>query len=208
MMQKYQIDTAENKAFLKEMRDGLLSFGHRFPSPGGGSYYLGDDGTPWKERPRETWITSRMTHVYSIGSFLGHEGSEELVDAALKGLRGELKDVKNGGWYAGVTADGDILPNKQCYAHAFVILAATSALLAGRDGAKELLDEALHLYDERFWNEEEGYPVILGIRSLPCLMIIAASMRTCIQWRHFWQWQMSCRTILIVCVQDALLTVW
>lgn len=156
MMQKYQIDTAENKAFLKEMRDGLLSFGHRFPSPGGGSYYLGDDGTPWKERPRETWITSRMTHVYSIGSFLGHEGSEELVDAALKGLRGELKDVKNGGWYAGVTADGDILPNKQCYAHAFVILAATSALLAGRDGAKELLDEALHLYDERFWNEEEG----------------------------------------------------
>lgn len=156
MMQKYQIDTAENKTFLKEMRDGLLSFGHRFPSPGGGSYYLGDDGTPWKERPRETWITSRMTHVYSIGSFLGHEGSEELVDAALKGLRGELKDVKNGGWYAGVTADGDILPNKQCYAHAFVILAATSALLAGRDGAKELLDEALHLYDERFWNEEEG----------------------------------------------------
>lgn len=156
MMQKYQIDTAENKAFLKEMRDGLLSFGHRFPSPGGGSYYLGDDGTPWKERPRETWITSRMTHVYSIGSFLGHEGSEELVDAALKGLRGELKDVKNGGWYAGLTADGEILPNKQCYAHAFVILAATSALLAGRDGAKELLDEALHLYDERFWNEEEG----------------------------------------------------
>ena len=156
MLEKYQIDTAENKMFLKEMRDGLLNFGHRFPSPGGGSYYLGDDGTPWKERPRETWITSRMTHVYSIGTFLGHEGSGELADAALNGLRGELKDFQNGGWYAGLTADGGILPNKQCYAHAFVILAATSALLAGRDGAKELLDEALKLYDERFWNEEEG----------------------------------------------------
>lgn len=156
MLEKYQIDTAENKMFLKEMRDGLLNFGHRFPSPDGGSYYLGDDGTPWKERPRETWITSRMTHVYSIGTFLGHEGSEELADAALKGLRGELKDFQNGGWYAGVTTDGNILPNKQCYAHAFVILAATSAFLAGRDGAKELLDEALRLYDERFWNEEEG----------------------------------------------------
>ena len=156
MLEKYQIDTAENKMFLKEMRDGLLNFGHRFPSPGGGSYYLGDDGTPWKERPRETWITSRMTHVYSIGTFLGHEGSGELADAALNGLRGELKDFQNGGWYAGLTADGGILPNTQCYAHAFVILAATSALLAGRDGAKELLDEALKLYDERFWNEEEG----------------------------------------------------
>ena len=153
---KYQIDTKENIQFMKEMRDDLLSFGHQFPSPGGGSYYLGDDGTPWKDRPRETWITCRMAHVYSIGSFLGHEGSEELIDAALKGLAGELKDKKNGGWYAGLTADNEILPNKQCYAHAFVILAAASSLLAGRPGAEELLDEALEVYDKYFWNEEEG----------------------------------------------------
>lgn len=156
MNKKYQIDTAENRAFMKEVRDDLLNFGHRFPSPGGGSYYLGDDGTPWTERPRETWITCRMTHVYSIGSFLGHEGSEALADAGLKGLRGELHDKENGGWYAGLTADNKALPNKQCYAHAFVILASTSALLAGREGAKELLDEALELYDKRFWNDEEG----------------------------------------------------
>lgn len=156
MNKKYQIDTAENKQFLKEIRDGLLSFGHRFASPGGGSYYLGDDGTPWTDRPRETWITCRMAHVYSIGSFLGHPGSGALTDAALKGLTGELHDRENGGWYAGRTADGGILPNKQCYAHAFVILAASSATLAGRPGAKELLKEALELYDLRFWNEQEG----------------------------------------------------
>ena len=156
MGKKYQIDTPENREFLKEMRDDLLNFGHKFPSPGGGSYYLGDDGIPWMERPRETWITCRMAHVYSIGSFLGHEGSEALVDAALKGLHGELRDTKNGGWFAGITADGEPLPNKQCYAHAFVILASASAYLAGRPGAKEILDDALKLYDERFWNEEEG----------------------------------------------------
>ena len=156
MDRKYQIDTQENKAFLQKIRDGLLAFGHQFPSPEGGSYYLGDDGTPWKDRPRETWITCRMAHVYSIGSFLGHEGSEELIDAALKGLRGELHDDQNGGWYAGRTAEGELLPNKACYAHAFVILAGTSALLAGRPGARELLEEALAVYDEKFWNEEEG----------------------------------------------------
>lgn len=156
MKTQYKIDTEENKQFLKSIRDNLLAFGHQFPSPGGGSYYLGDDGTPWKDRPRETWITSRMTHVYSIGSFLGHEGSEELADAALKGLTGELHDKKNGGWYAGLTADNGILPKKQCYAHAFVILAASSALLAERPGAKEVLDEALKVYDQYFWNEEEG----------------------------------------------------
>lgn len=156
MEQKYLIDTQENKTFLEQNVEALLTFGHRFPSPGGGSYYLGDDGSPWTDRPRETWITCRMAHVYSIGSMLGHAGSGALADAALKGLRGELRDKKNGGWYAGLTKDDEVLPSKQCYAHAFVILAATSALLAGREGAKELLDEALAIYDEKFWNEEEG----------------------------------------------------
>lgn len=153
---KYQLGTAENQKFMQDVRDGLLSFGHQFPSPGGSSYYLGDDGTPWKDRNRETWITSRMTHVYSIGSMLGHEGSEALADAALKGLRGELHDDQNGGWYAGLTKDNEIVPTKQCYAHAFVILAASSGVLACREGAAELLKDALALYDLRFWNEEEG----------------------------------------------------
>ncbi len=153
---KYQLGTDENQEFLKRIREGLLSFGHQFPSPGGSSYYLGDDGTPWKERNRETWITSRMAHVYSIGSMLGYEGSEALADAALKGLRGELHDDKNGGWYAGLTKDNEVVPTKQCYAHAFVILAASSGVLAGREGARELLKDALALYDLRFWNEEEG----------------------------------------------------
>ena len=153
---KYQLGTAENQEFLQDVRDGLLSFRHQFPSPGGSSYYLGDDGTPWKDRNRETWITSRMTHVYSIGSMLGHEGSEALADAALKGLRGELHDDQNGGWYAGLTKDNEIVPTKQCYAHAFVILAASSGVLACREGAAELLKDALALYDLRFWNEEEG----------------------------------------------------
>ena len=156
MNSKYEINTKENREFLKASCEDLLNFGHRFPSPNGGSYYLGDDGTPWKDRNRETWITCRMAHVYSLGLMLGHEGSGELADAALKGLKGELRDEKNGGWYAGVTPEGDIVPNKQCYAHAFVILAASSALTAGRSGAEELLDEALAVYDQYFWNEEEG----------------------------------------------------
>ena len=155
MKEKYQIDTTENKAFLKEMTEELLAFGHRFPSPEGGAYYLGDDGTPWVTRPRETWITCRMAHVYSIGCLLGHKGSEELADAALRGLLGELCDQENGGWYAGRKADGGILPDKQCYAHAFVILAATSLILTHRPGAEELLNRALKVYDERFWDEKE-----------------------------------------------------
>ncbi len=156
---KYDIDRDENRIFLKGIRENLLEFGRRFPSPAGSSYYLGDDGTPWTDRKRETWITCRMAHVYSIGALLGYEGSKELVDAAIKGIRGELHDRINGGWYPGVTAEGETLPDKQCYGHAFVILAASSALLAESDGAKELLEEALEIFDLRFWDEKEGLAV-------------------------------------------------
>ena len=152
MNTKYQIDSIENKTFMKGLTDELLSFGHKFPSPGGSSYYLGDDGTPWTDRPRETWITCRMAHVYSIGTLLGHEGARELAQSAIKGLLGELHDEKSDGWYAGLTKDNTPLPNKQCYAHAFVILASTSGMLANIKGADELFNKAVKVYDEKFWD--------------------------------------------------------
>lgn len=158
-MKKYIIDTDENRSFLKENAKELLCFGQRFPSSLGSSYYLLDDGTPDMNRSRETWITSRMAHVYSIGKMLGYEGCGELAEKAVNGLLTELKDNTYGGWYAGVNADESYLPTKQCYAHAFVILAGTSSLLADVKGSKELLSEALKVYDEKFWNEEEGLSV-------------------------------------------------
>ncbi len=159
MNSKYLYGTEENKAFQREIRENLLQFGQRFPSPEGGSYWLGDDGTPWKDRNRETWITGRMVHVYSIGAMLGHEGSKELVDQGLKGLTGELQDGEHDGWYAGVHADGVPYGPKQCYAHAFVILAASSAMLAGRPGAEELLEHAKAVYDRYFWEDDKGLSV-------------------------------------------------
>lgn len=156
---KYQLNSKENQEFQKFLREELLAFGKKFPSEGGASYYLGDDGTPWVDRPRETWITCRMTHVYSMGKMLGYEGCEELAEKAIKGLLGELYDAESDGWFAGLTADGNILQDKQCYAHAFVILAGTSGVLAGINGAQELLDKALKVYDEKFWDDEEGLAV-------------------------------------------------
>ncbi|MBD8972508.1 MAG: AGE family epimerase/isomerase [Clostridiales bacterium] len=159
MDKKYCIDTMENKQFMRQLGLDLLRFGHQIVSPQGGAYYLGDDGTPMTERPRETWITCRMAHVYSMGMLMGHEGSEELVAAMLGGLSGELQDREHGGWYAGRTGDNGILPDKQCYAHAFVILAAASACLTGNKDAEKLLEQALTVYDDYFWQEEEGLAV-------------------------------------------------
>ena len=156
MKQIYQYGTEENRAFLASQADALINFARRFPSPGGSSWYLGADGTPMREKSRETWITSRMAHSYILGAALGKEGCTELADAALRGLQGELCDKRNGGWYAGLKPDGSHLPDKQCYAHAFVILAACSCLEYGRPGARDLLSMALEIYEEFFWDEAEG----------------------------------------------------
>ena len=153
---KYQIDTEENKMFLGELQKNLLNFGKGFLSPGGSAYFLGDDGIPWKDRNRETWITCRMVHVYSMGIMLGDKESPALVHGAVHGLLEELKDRENGGWYPGITPDNKFLPDKQCYAHAFVLLAASSALLAGEKDAETLLKDALELFDKRFWDEKQG----------------------------------------------------
>ena len=48
------------------------------------------------------------------------------------------------------------MDNKLCYVHAFVILAASGAALAGHPKGEELLQDALDTYDRYFWNEEDG----------------------------------------------------
>ncbi|MBR2802697.1 MAG: AGE family epimerase/isomerase [Erysipelotrichaceae bacterium] len=156
MEKRFQLDTKENAAYLQELGEELLKFGVHFPAPSGASYYLGSDGAPMQERPLETWITCRMAHSYCLGRAMGFEGSEGLIDQALRGIRTILHDDRNGGWYPGITADGKHLPEKQCYAHAFVILAAASALLNERPGAAELLKEAEEVFLAKFWDEEEG----------------------------------------------------
>lgn len=156
---KYRLGTEANRIFMASETYELLRFGTGFPAPNGGSGWLNADGTLDPSHGVETWITSRMAHVYSIGSLLGYPGAGELADQALKGLTGILHDDKNGGWYPQVHEDGSHEPGKVCYAHAFVILAASSALLAGRPGAKELLNDALATYDRHFWDDQTGLAV-------------------------------------------------
>ena len=155
----YVFGSPENHDLLEAESNELLHFGHRFPAPNGGSTWLDDRGNPDPSHGIQTWITCRMAHVYTLGAIHGEPDAEELVDKALDGLRGPLHDDVNGGWYPSITADGTPEAGKVCYTHAFVILAATSATLIGRPGAKELLSEALDTYNAHFWDEEHGLAV-------------------------------------------------
>lgn len=156
----YVFGSEENHDLLEAETNELLHFGHNFPAPQGGSYWLDDTGNPDLTQSIHTWITCRMAHVYSLGFLHGEPGAAELVDKAIAGLRGPLHDDENGGWYPSISADGSTHEaGKVCYAHAFVILAATSAKLIVRPGADELLEEALATYDRHFWDDEIGLAV-------------------------------------------------
>ncbi len=153
---KYQIDTPENKAYLREMAEELLRFAVCFPSAEGCAYYLRDDGTPWPQKNLDSYETCRMVHSYSIGKLLGFPGSDSLIDAGLRALLGAQRDHVRGGWYNSLYPDHTPAPGKLCYGHAFVILAASSALLAGHVQAKQLLHDALQCFDQYFWDEAAG----------------------------------------------------
>jgi mannose/cellobiose epimerase-like protein (N-acyl-D-glucosamine 2-epimerase family) len=135
--------------------DRLLDFAARSRLDDGGFGYLRDDGRVLAGRPVETWIVARMTHVFGLAYLLGRPGADELVRHGVLALaEGPLHDGTNGGWRAS-TEDG----TKAAYAHAFVILAGSTATAAGVAGGSALLDEALSVWDRRFWDDAAGLAV-------------------------------------------------
>lgn len=156
---KYRLGTEANRVFMASQSYDLLRFGEGFPAPIGGSGWLDDEGGLDPSQGVQTWITGRMAHVYSIAALLGYRGAGELVDKALNGLRGVLHDDDHGGWYPQVTSEGVPVEGKICYTHAFVLIASSSALLAGRPHARELLDDALDVFNAHFWDDEIGLAV-------------------------------------------------
>ena len=137
----------------------LLAFGRRFPHPDGGAAWLGDGGTPTFDRPVFTYMTARMAHVYLLGSMTGYAGAAALADIALGALDGRLRDADAGGWFmqvGGEASADEAVTTKDCYAHAFVVLAASTATVAGHPDGRRLLDDALDIWLGRFWEEPAG----------------------------------------------------
>jgi mannose/cellobiose epimerase-like protein (N-acyl-D-glucosamine 2-epimerase family) len=134
----------------------LLDFGRRATSVERGTGWLDDDGGIDAARPAFTWNTARTAHVYALGHLLGVPGSRAVATRAIAALRTSLQDQEYGGWYASLAPDGTPETTKSAYAHAFVVLAASTGSVAGVEGAGSLLDDALAVLDTRFWEPAAG----------------------------------------------------
>jgi sulfoquinovose isomerase len=104
-------------------------------------------------------VTCRMTHCYALGDLLGRPHCAALVEHGVAALRGRMHDDRHGGWYAQVGPEGPVVRDKTAYEHAFVVIAASSVAASGLPGGEELLDEALAVLLERFWDDEHGMVV-------------------------------------------------
>ncbi len=156
-----------SRAYLADQRADLLRFMAGAVRPDGFGW-LDDEGVVDPSRPVELWITCRMTHVAALGALAdeppaaGGPDRDELLALATHGvtsLAGPLHDDDNGGWYAAVQDGVPTVTTKQAYGHAFVILAASSAVEAGVPGADALLADALDVSLTRFWDDAEGLTV-------------------------------------------------
>lgn len=139
---------AEARALLEFARPSRVPLGFAL---------LDEEGRPDLNRPLELWVHCRMTHCFALGSLYGVPDAAALAAHGVRTLMTTFADREHPGWFSAVGQDGRPVPgDKEAYAHAFVVLAASSAMAAGIDGAARLLAEALAVQELHWWDEEAG----------------------------------------------------
>ena len=98
-----------------------------------------------------------MTYVFALAHLTGVAGAGALAASGLDALARRYADREHGGWFASLDPAGNVLDTaKANYAHAHVLLAASSALAAGIPGADAALEAATAAIDRHFWSDAEG----------------------------------------------------
>lgn len=146
-----------HRAWLEARADALFDlFATRTLDPAGGFRDLDPEGQPSPTPVRSVHIAARMAHCFVLGALRGRPGAAEMVDHAMRFLWTRHRDPVHGGYVWSVGPDGPVDATKQGYGHAFVLLAASSALAIGHPLAQPMLDDVSEILDTRFWDPAHG----------------------------------------------------
>ncbi len=146
-----------HRAWLTSHRRQLLDFYQPHVCLSGAGYaYLDATGQALPHLGSQLWLGARMLHCYAIAGMFGMKGAGQVVRHGLEFFgSGAGHDDVHGGWFAVVGGD-EPSDRKELYGQAHVLLAASSAHVAGHPGARALLDEALEVIDRHYWREVPG----------------------------------------------------
>ena len=142
----------------------LLAFARRARMDGVGFGWLDARGAIDPTQGVHTWVTARMTHVFALAALRDEPAALELAGHGVASLlSGPLRDPQHGGWLGSVTETGSAHSvDKLAYDHAFVVLAAASAVAASVPDADTLLDDAVKIFDRHFLDGDgrvvDSYP--------------------------------------------------
>ena len=148
-----------HRAWLAARADDLFDlFGPATIDPRGGFHERDRQGALRIEAEpvRPIHLTARLAHCFAIGALLGRPGAPEMVDHAMRFLWERHRDAAQGGYFWSVGTGGAADATKQGYGHAFVLLAASSALLIGHPLARPMIEDVTEVLDRRFWEAEHG----------------------------------------------------
>ncbi len=145
-----------HRAFLRASAWRQLDFFRASLTPAGRFAALDRDGAPIPGAPQELHVTARLVHAYALAKAFGYAGADAMIDAGMAALWHLHRDSEFGGYVWSVDADGIRDGVKLAYGHVFVLLAGSSARLAGHPDADRLIEDASAVIDRHFWDETEG----------------------------------------------------
>jgi len=115
-----------------------------------------DDGRVTDLSTQHLVSTTRFIFNFSHAARLfGRTDYGEALDHGLRFLEERHQDQNNGGYFWVLSDGAPKDSSKQCYGHAFVLLALASALKAGRVRYEKSLYAAWDLLEQRFWSERD-----------------------------------------------------
>jgi len=152
-----------HRAWLEQQSIRLLDFYRPMLDASGHFVELDDAGSALVARSgsdgqvQQLLTVARAVHSYSLGEMLGIPGCAPIVEQGLEQLCTTHDDPEFGGFLDAVRIDGTPVGAavKGAYGQAFVLLAASSAQMAGHD-AIGLLGTVTQVLDAHFWSQEDG----------------------------------------------------
>ncbi|MFS4579836.1 AGE family epimerase/isomerase [Phaeobacter sp. C3_T13_0] len=145
------LDHSDHRAFLVADAKRQLRFFAGSLRDGPGFYTLDGAGQPLPDDTQELHTTTRLVHSYALAHICGYSGSDRIIDHGITYLNTYHRDPAHGGYFWALSGDAVADDRKLAYGQVFVLLAASTAKLAGHPGADELLEDAAEVLDQRVW---------------------------------------------------------
>lgn len=149
-------DPAHRAYLAADARRALDFFDASLRADGVGFHTLDNAGQPLPSRLQELHTTTRLTHSYAVGQMAGRLDHADIIDRGMQTLWNRHRDPQHGGYVWSFDHDGVQDGTKLAYGHVFVLLAASSAKLAGHPDADRLLADIREVLDAHYWDEDRG----------------------------------------------------